>query len=72
MIQLDFLRENSIAKIIATISSYEYVSFDIFDTLLKIDVISPSDVFKIVGQHFNDKTFCEVRMSTESLLGSVK
>lgn len=68
MIQLDFLRENSIAKIIATISSYEYVSFDIFDTLLKRDVISPSDVFKIVGQHFNDKTFCEVRMSTESLL----
>lgn len=35
------------------LSTYEYVSFDIFDTLLKRDVQQPSDVFELIERTYN-------------------
>lgn len=32
---------------------YKYVSFDIFDTLIKRDVLNPSDIFNIVEEEYN-------------------
>ena len=37
------------------IDKYEYVSFDLFDTLIKRDVKNPKDVFKIVEILFNER-----------------
>lgn len=45
----------------------EYVSFDIFDTLLKRDVPKPTDVFKIVERKTNEKNFYEKRKKAEIL-----
>lgn len=49
------------------IDSAEYVSFDIFDTLLKRDVPKPTDVFKIVERKSNEKGFYEKRKKAEVL-----
>lgn len=49
------------------IDSVEYVSFDIFDTLLKRDVPKPADVFKIVERKANEKSFYEKRKKAEEL-----
>lgn len=38
-----------------TISQYQYASFDIFDTLVKRNVPSPADVFRIVENKYNAK-----------------
>lgn len=67
MIQFDFLRLKSAEKIIEQIKAYPIVSFDIFDTLLKRDVLNPTDVFKIVGNMHDDKDFFEKRIKAESL-----
>lgn len=48
-----FLLEDLISKI--TSSTIEYVSFDIFDTLLKRTVLKPSDIFEIVSNELNKK-----------------
>lgn len=37
-------------KIIKTIKKYDYVSFDVFDTLLKRNIAQPSDIFKLIQQ----------------------
>lgn len=68
---LDFLRQNSINNIIEKIASYSYVSFDIFDTLLKRDVLQPIDVFQLIGKKNNDPTFCKKRIEAESNLRKV-
>lgn len=65
MYQFDFLREQNFSRIIKKLSMYDYVSFDIFDTLLKRDVPKPTDVFKLVGQRFNDTIFQEKRVDVE-------
>lgn len=36
----------------ALISKYQYISFDIFDTLIERKVKAPSDIFAIVGKIF--------------------
>ena len=51
--------------IISLIDKYEYISFDIFDTLIKRDVESPSDVFEIVGIEKNDSNFASNRLEAE-------
>jgi len=43
-------------KLLEKCKSYEIVSFDIFDTLLKRDVYSPIDVFKIVELQYDKST----------------
>ena len=54
------------------IDKYEIISFDIFDTLIKRNVIDPVDIFKIVQERFNKKhinemitDFFEKRVGTE-------
>lgn len=62
---LDFLRQADVNKIIKRIAPYHYVSFDIFDTLLKRDVLHPNDVFQIVGKQNNDFAFSKKRIEAE-------
>jgi HAD superfamily hydrolase (TIGR01549 family) len=47
---------NDIEKIKRKVEEYEYVSFDIFDTLIKRKVKEPSDIFFIVEQEYNKKS----------------
>ena len=68
MIQLEFLRELSADKIIKKIAPYSYVSFDIFDTLLKRDVLHPTEVFQIIGKQYNDSSFASKRIEVERSL----
>lgn len=49
------------------INSVEYVSFDIFDTLLKRDVPKPTDVFMIVERQAKEKDFYKKRIKAEEL-----
>lgn len=41
-------------KLIKAIDKYEYVSFDVFDTLITRMVNKPSDIFNIVEKRYND------------------
>lgn len=52
-------------KIINEINKYEYVSFDVFDTLIKRDVENPYDVFKIISDKINKKEFYTDRINAE-------
>ena len=52
-------------KIINQIGSYSYISFDIFDTLVKRSVGSPQEVFYALGENYKDKTFKEKRIKAE-------
>lgn len=64
MIQLDFLRHTNVNEIINTIKKYEVVSFDIFDTLLKRDVSSPTEVFRLIEEKIGEN-FSELRIQAE-------
>ncbi|WP_443984783.1 hypothetical protein, partial [Dialister hominis] len=68
MIQLEFLRELNSDKIIKKIAPYSYVSFDIFDTLLKRDVLHPTEDFQIIGKQYNDSSFASKRIEAERSL----
>lgn len=63
----------NIQGIIKKISSYEYVSFDIFDTVLKRNVKSPSQIFDLVKYHFEKENeyklgdFKSIRKNAEAL-----
>lgn len=54
-------------KIVKQISEYDYISFDIFDTLLKRNVSEPKDVFKlmVVIQPELNKEFPSYRINAE-------
>jgi len=60
-----------IKKIKNQIDKYEYISFDIFDTLIKRNVAKPSDVFELVSIEYKKKynknieNFREIRISAE-------
>lgn len=41
--------------IIKEIKNYEYISFDIYDTLIKRDTKEPEDLFKLVEEEYNNK-----------------
>lgn len=51
---------------------YEYISFDIFDTLIKRNINNPIDIFFIVEQKFNEdyksnvRNFCNKRIIAEN------
>lgn len=53
------------SKIIKKIKNYKYISFDIFDTLIKRNVSSPSDVFEIIEKKYNIKDFKKNRIFSE-------
>lgn len=59
------LETKSTEEIIDKIKDYPYVSFDIFDTLLKRNVSNPSDVFKIVADKIHDESFYDARIFAE-------
>ena len=40
-------------KILNKLCKYDYVSFDIFDTIVKRDVASPAEVFSLVEKEYN-------------------
>lgn len=46
----------NIKKIIKKIDQYNYVSFDIFDTLIKRNINKPSDIFKLTAIEYEKKT----------------
>ena len=60
---------STLTDIIEKITSYDIrvVSFDIFDTLLLRPVLSPTDVFRIVGKRygFTDHQFVTMRTVAE-------
>lgn len=47
------------------IDKVEYVSFDVFDTLLKRDVPNPVDIFSIVENNFNVSDYKKLRIEAE-------
>ena len=55
------------ADIIKQIESYDVVSFDIFDTLLKRNVKKPTDVFRHMEKKYNKVGFCEERLAAEKM-----
>lgn len=46
------------------LAKYDVISFDLFDTLIKRDVYRPSDLFKMVGDHFGFD-FIKIRIDAE-------
>lgn len=57
-------------KLWQKLEKYDYISFDIFDTLIKRNVASPRDVFKIVENRYNSKNkkkipFYKMRVEAE-------
>lgn len=67
MIQFNFLRTKSVENIIFKIQNYNYVSFDIFDTLLRRSVPVPTDVFEIVGRKHGNNDFKVKRIEAEKI-----
>lgn len=66
-----FINENSIENIKKKIDEYEYISFDVFDTLIKRNVDTPSDLFELMGLELNREmgisNFAEVRKNAEKI-----
>ena len=62
---LDNYQSVSYKGMIEKIKGYEYVSFDIFDTLVKRDVPRPIDVFTLIGNQFHIKNFKTLRIKAE-------
>ena len=50
-----------IEQIKKIIDKYEYVSFDIFDTLIKRNVYAPSNIFDIVGSEYKKRYGEEIK-----------
>ena len=47
------------------VKNYEYVSFDIFDTLIKRDVPQPTDLFEVLGYKENISNYQQQRIFAE-------
>lgn len=60
------------SSIIQKIKGYKYVSFDVFDTLLKRNLVTPEDLFKVLGMAINDTSFYEKRVSAEAKARELK
>ena len=68
----DLFATNDISKIKSRISKYEYVSFDIFDTLISRKCGDPKNIFTLVEKKYNSKKgnktierYSENRIKTE-------
>ena len=58
---------NNYSKIIDLIDKYEYVSFDMFDTLIKRDCPEPRDIQRILGHKLGPTIdFYKLRLNAES------
>lgn len=45
--------------------NYDYITFDIFDTLVKRDVPAPTDIFNLIEKHYGLKDFYKKRIDAE-------
>ena len=65
------LQEKNIKKVFNYIDKYDFISFDIFDTLLKRNVQKPTDIFTFIEQRYNEnnkekiKNFKNLRENAE-------
>lgn len=64
-------------KIISKLNKYEYVSFDVFDTLIKRNVNEEKDIFKIVEKKYDEiyntkSNFYKNRIEAETLSRNIK
>ena len=64
---LDDIGVHYYENIIKRISKKEYVSFDIFDTLIKRDVKKPTDVFVIIEHNYKIYDFYKRRIEAEKI-----
>lgn len=64
---LDDMGVHYYENIIKRISEKEYVSFDIFDTLIKRDVKKPTDVFSIIEHNYKIYDFYKRRIEAEKI-----
>lgn len=64
---LDDMGVHYYENIIKRISKKEYVSFDIFDTLIKRDVKKPTDVFSIIEHNYEIYDFYKRRIEAEKI-----
>lgn len=56
------------SKILSIIDHYEYVSFDLFDTLLKRNVENPNQIYQILEEKIGLNGFSKIRANSEVLL----
>lgn len=56
---------NDYQNLYKKINKYKYISFDIFDTLIKRDVPEPTDIFNIVGDRAGIVNFKDKRIKAE-------
>lgn len=54
-------------KILKALAAYEYISFDIFDTLIKRNVYNPKDVFDLVEKINRINGFSNARIEAERI-----
>lgn len=64
---LDDMGVHYYENIIKRISKKEYVSFDIFDTLIKRDVKKPTDIFSIIEHNYKIYDFYKRRIEAEKI-----
>ncbi|MCD7954227.1 MAG: hypothetical protein LUG93_00410 [Lachnospiraceae bacterium] len=62
---LDNIQTCKFENILKRIQKYEYVSFDIFDTLVKRDVPQPADLFELIGYSLGIPDFMTLRINAE-------
>ena len=65
----------NISKTLKRIENYEYVSFDVFDTLIKRNVKKPSDIFSLLdkyAQKYNINDFKNIRIESERKIRNKK
>lgn len=63
--KLDDFQSCRYDDLIKSVNQYEYLSFDIFDTLVKRDVPKPTDVFSLLESKFKINGFKEIRILAE-------
>lgn len=64
---LENLSIGNMSNILSLLDNYDYISFDIFDTLIKRDSPTPSAVFDIVGQKLAIDNFRKKRVEAERI-----
>lgn len=64
---LDDMGVHYYENIIKRVSKKEYVSFDIFDTLIKRDVKKPTDIFSIIEHNYKIYDFYKRRIEAEKI-----
>ncbi len=59
-------------ELVAIMSEYDVISFDIFDTVILRNVLEPKDVFEIMASEMGFSDFCRLRVEAESAARKLK